>query len=42
MYVIMKSLTIRLLLGCVNNESNLIFITDLLMASSDIEILYKA
>ena len=38
----MKSLPIRLLMGCVNNESNLIVIRDLLMASSHTETLYKA
>ena len=42
MYIIMKSLPITLLMGCVNNESNLIVIRDLLMASSHIENLYKA
>ena len=42
MYVIMESLPIRLLMGCVNNESNLIFIRDLLMVSPHIETLYKA
>ena len=38
----MKSLPITLPIACKNNESNLIVIRDLLMASSLIENLYKA
>ena len=42
MYMILKSLPIKLLFGCVNNESNLMFIRDLVMVCSHIEYLYKA